>query len=1250
MDFLKLKVEAVKKDHYVVKPQFKTYGFKDLMVKGGKFYAVWDEENLIWSKDQNRLYELIDNDINARLEEEKAKRPEAIVTAQTVDSWGDSKVLASLNQFLDSVPDKYVPLDSKIIFADEPRNRESYCSRTLPYSLTDGDTSDYDHAMDIWYDEENRKKIEWGIGAMLTGDYIDIQKFMYIYGPGGTAKSTVLNIVEYLIPGYFKTFNVKSLGAANDSFSTGQLADNPVALMDHDGDLSKLENNTTINLITAHEYVNINEKFKSVYSQKINSMMWIASNSPVNITDAKSGIIRRVIDIMPTGGTIPNREYRAIMRQIQHNPGPIAKHCIDIYKSMGPNAYDDYRPLSMLLKTNELYNFVSDSYPTWIDSDQTTLTEAYRLYKVYEENQGITRYLKKMVFRDELSEYFRETIRDARGVVYKGFRYEKFIKSKEPGKAEFKSSWIFSEQRSLLDDACADCPAQYARSDKPAPQNSWDKVKSTLKELDTTKLHYVRPPENLIVIDFDIPDENGCKSLEENLKAIESWPKTYAELSKSGEGIHLHYIYDGDVTKLSCRYNEKIEVKVFTGKSSLRRKLSKCNDIPIAHISSGLPLKEEKKKVLNEEAAKTEKGLRTLIKKNLNKEIHPGTKPSVDFIFKILNDAYESGLKYDVTDTRQAVMLFAMNSTNHAADCIKLVNKMKFKSEEPSENSDADGPIIFFDVEVFPNLFLINWKQRGPEHKVVRMVNPTPAEVEELMGHKLVGFNCRRYDNHILYARSMGYTNQQLYELSSKLVSKDNKVGNDFPGFSEAYNISYTDIYDFSSKKQSLKKFEIELGLHHQELGMDWNQPVPEEKWEEVAAYCDNDVISTEAVFEARQEDFMAREILASISGLTVNDTTNTHTTRIIFGKERHPDLVYTDLTEMFPGYSFDNGVSTYQGEEVGEGGYVYSEPGMYHNVALLDIASMHPSSIRALNLFGSYTKNFTDILDARIAIKHHDFDLAKTYLNGAFAPYLTDNESADKLAQALKIVINSVYGLTAVKTFKTPFSDPRNKDNIVAKRGALFMINLKHEVQKRGYTVAHIKTDSIKIPDADQEIIDFVMEYGKKYGYNFEHEATYEKMCLVNDAVYIAKVKEGKHAGEWSATGAQFAVPYVYKTLFTHEPITFEDKCETKEVSTALYLDFDGNPENYTFVGKVGNFCPIRPECGGGTLLRKGKNDTWAAPSGTKGYYWKEAEVVKVTNKEDDIDISYFQALVDKAKDTISQYGDFEWFVSDNN
>ena len=348
----------------------------------------------------------------------------------------------------------------------------------------------------------------------------------------------------------------------------------------------------------------------------------------------------------------------------------------------------------------------------------------------------------------------------------------------------------------------------------------------------------------------------------------------------------------------------------------------------------------------------------------------------------------------------------------------------------------------------------------------------------------------------------------------------------------------------------------------------------------------------------------------------------------------------------FFPGYTFDHGKSLYWGEEVGEGGYVYAEPGMYRAVALLDIASMHPSSIMAERLFGDiYTARFGDILAARLAIKHGEFEKAEKMLDGKLAPYLKDKDAAKNLAQALKIAINSVYGLTSAG-FDNPFRDKRNIDNIVAKRGALFMVNLKHAVQDQGFTVAHIKTDSIKIPNATPEIVKFVMDYGREYGYTFEHEATYDRMCLVNDAVYIARYEDGK----WTATGTQFQVPYVFKKLFSREPIEFDDLCETKSVSTALYLDMnEGLPEdahNYKFVGRVGRFSPIKTGCRGGLLLRK-TDKGYSAATGSKGYRWMESEEVKKLGKEKDVDRSYYDRLVDEAVETISQYGDFEQFIS---
>ena len=1307
----------------------------------GDFYAIWIEERGLWSTDEQDAVDLIDRELDRYAEENRKRFDDNIRVLHMWDA--ETGMIDTWHRYCQKqMKDQFHMLDEKLIFANTKTGKRDYASKSLDYPLEKGDTPAWDRLIGTLYSPEERHKIEWCIGAIVTGDSKRLQKFMVFYGAVGTGKSTIINVIQQLFEGYYTSFNAKDLGSSSNAFALEAFRSNPLVAIQHDGDLSRIEDNTRINSLVSHEMMTVNEKFRSAYSNRFKAFLIMGTNKPVKITDAKSGIIRRLIDVSPTGNKVPPNEYRTLTKQIPFELGGIAYHCQEVYLE-DPDYYDDYIPISMLGASNDFYNFVVDSYHVFKREDGVSLKSAWEMYKTYCDDAKVLYPLSRMIFKEELRNYFREyeerfNMDDGTRVrsYYHGFRTEKFEEQtpdekEEPKKKSTPQPTIaFAEgQSSIFDAQCADCPAQYA-GEEGTPQRKWDRVRSKLSSLDTSRLHYVKLPENHIVIDFDIPDEQGNKSFERNLVEASKWPATYAEVSKSGCGIHLHYIYSGDATKLSRIYDDHIEIKVFTGNSSLRRKLSKCNNLPIATISSGLPLKGENS-VVNTKVVQSEKGLRLQIKRNLNKEIHPATKPSIDFIHKILTDAYESGMTYDVTDMRNAVLAFAANSTNQAEYCIKLVNKMPFKSAEdgPAVKND-DAKLVFYDVEVFPNLFLVNWKIEGPNQTVVRMINPKPQEIEELMKFRLVGFNCRRYDNHILYARLMGYTEEQLYNLSQKIISSEKKAKSNNCFFGEAYNVSYTDVYDFCSKKQSLKKWEIELGLHHQELGLPWDQPVPEHLWQKVAEYCDNDVIATEAVFNARKADFVAREILADVAGMTVNDTTNTLTTKIIFGGNKKPQdqFNYRDMGDttqiydpdrdlpfemgpkefdeftafdkkgrpIFPGYKFENGKSIYRGEEVGEGGYVYAEPGMYGNIALLDIASMHPSSIIAEILFGpEYTKRFQEIRDARVAIKHKDFEKAKKMLNGALAKYLTDEGAAADLAQALKIAINSVYGLTSAG-FDNPFRDNRNKDNIVAKRGALFMVNLKHEVQKRGFTVAHIKTDSIKIPDATPEIIKFVMDYGEKYGYTFEHEATYDRMCLVNNAVYIAKYKDGKHAGEWTATGTQFQIPYVFKKLFSHEEITFEDMCETKSVTSALYLDTneklpdvsesekelialrkqwpDENGEypldyddavaklnaqiadghNYVFVGKVGQFCPMKPGYNGGLLLRevtdkKTGAKSYAAATGAKGYRWLESEMVKHLEKEDGIDRSYYDAMVDEAVHDISQFGDFEWFVSDD-
>ena len=921
LDFVTINVAYPKKDVIEIYPEFSIGDSEDLMVKGKSFYAIWDEENNTWSRNEKRIVPLIDKMIFEKKKEVAKTAPEDVKIKTLLMKNYSSGKWAKWQNYVKSLPDSYHELDHKIIFSNTKFGKNDYISRTLPYAIAEGRMDSYEELINTLYIKSERDKLEWAIGAIISGDSKEIQKFIVLYGASGSGKSTFLNIVKELFDGYCADFKAKELGMSNSDFALEAFKNNPLVAIDPDGNLSRIEDNTILNSIISHESMLVNEKFKNKYSMRFDSFLFVGTNSPVKITEAKSGIIRRLIDVVPSGNTVSPERYEQLIDQIKFELGAIAYHCLKKYEEMGPRYYNRYKPNSMISATNDFYNFIEDNYDIFSDEEGVTLDVAWSEYKKYAVDANLQYPFTRRVFKEELKNYYTDFRERYKGKykVYRGFRKDKFsyesssdeeydgsyISNDDPGEEAANDSWLkLDKTESLFDREYAECRAQLA-SEEETPSVKWSNVRSKLKDIDTHKLHYILVPENLIVIDFDLRDAEGNKDPEANLKAASKWPPTYAEFSKSGGGIHLHYFYEGDVLQLSRIYEENIEIKVFKksdgtrGYSSLRRALSYCNDIPIATINSGLPLKGAKN-VVNFEAVKSERALRTMIIRNLNKEYHGATAPSIDFIFKILEDAYKDGLAYDVTDLRPAVLTFAMQSTHQASRCVDLVAKMHFKSEEASEpvGDDVygeDDPIIFFDVEVFPNLLVICWKVRGTEREAtVKMINPTPEEVKKLFRMKLVGFNNRKYDNHIIYAASLGYSNKRIYEISKGIISKEHLDKSCF--FREAYNLSYTDIYDYASKKQSLKKWEIELGIHHQELGLPWDEPAPEELWEKVADYCVNDVVATEAVFEATQEDWKARQILADLADGSVNDSTNVLTRKIVFGNERNPILVYTDL------------------------------------------------------------------------------------------------------------------------------------------------------------------------------------------------------------------------------------------------------------------------------------------------------------------------------------------------------------------
>ena len=932
MDQVRVHPKRVSKTKIEIIADPKVRGYHDLLVKGGAFYAVYDERTGLWSQNLQVLSELIDNDIDKFMETYQAPEGVEVIPQymQSISNGAWNRYMSSLKNLADSKQ----TLNQRMIFDGETPKREDYATVQLPYRIQKGPIDAYDELMSTLYAPAEREKLEWGIGALIDGkDISKIQKLFVIYGDPGTGKSTVLTIMERMFPGYIAYFSAEELGKGYQ-FATAAFKSSPLIGMQHDGDLSKLWNNTLINEIAAHEELIINEKGIRQYTIRPKTMLFLATNKPVRITDSRSGLIRRLIDIRPTGATLPSTRYFEDLEHISFELGAIADHCLHIYRKLGRNKYDGYIPTDMIAKTNDVYNFIADHLDLF--DDETKLNDIWKAYKAWADDSNLDRPMKKMDFMYEISSYFEtmhrpdpSNVRSTSGVWYEGFRRDKFVSKEIAPTPDTMPSWLeLNGTTSAFDILAADYPAQYAtKTEAGNPRYKWSNVTTTLKDLDTHELHWVRVPENHIVIDFDLRGDDGEKSLEKNLEAARAFPETYAETSKSGNGLHLHYIYDGDPSKLKNLYDVNIEVKVYKGNASLRRKLSRCNTLEVAHISSGLPTKGEKT-VINNRELKDELHIRNLIKHAVRKEYCPGTKPSIDFICKILDEAYESGITYDVSDLKPALITFAMGSTHWADYCLQVVGNMKFQSEKlpAGENPQNDDILTFYDVEVFPNLFLISFMDSN-EKEPHSWINPPRKSVLELMNRNLVGFNNRKYDNHILYAWAvLGYNNQQLYQLSQKIVSNDRNAL-----FSQAYNLSYTDIYDFSAKKQSLKKWEIELGIDHHELGMPWDKPVPEDKWPLVQSYCEDDVRATKAVFDHLKEDFTARKTLAALSGLTVNDTTNTHTAKIIFGDEKNPQLQfnYPELDKLFPGYYFDQYApkdkkSIYMGEYPGEGGYVW--------------------------------------------------------------------------------------------------------------------------------------------------------------------------------------------------------------------------------------------------------------------------------------------------------------------------------------
>jgi hypothetical protein len=1233
MDFYTPYVKAAPKNKSrpaVVGVSFNPLNADDLVVtntRSGDTRGVYFYNGSTWINDELALKRQISSDIHDRFDIERENYEEL-----SIDSLDNAASKATHDWLLmkEQVQTEARPFDNKIFFRSDIATRSDFSTFHLSYDPTPMETPAITEIFSTLFTEPERSKLYWFLGAALTNSMPDIQKFIYLHGPKGSGKGTTIDIARALFEGYAHDINLQKL-TSGESFSSEQVRAVPV-LIDDETDLYRMKSDINLLKLISHDPIRVNKKYQMETDITFTGLLIAASNQAVKVRNVDSGITRRLVDINQTSNKIEYTRYLELMRKVPSEIPGFAFELIDFYNNTDPDQYLNYESQQMITETNYIHRFIAENINELLEFSPLTSQKAYDIYVSYTENDNAGFTLSRHEFRTEMERYFDISPTSKRismngrqyTSIMTNFNWDRLKESTITGRNNPHALPTFDSLYNIFEHSLY--KGQLANADGH-PNYKWDATTTIASNISQEETHFILPkdPDNTLIA-IDIDHDTFEASYESYRTFISRYPdlaNTYSELSRNPNRIHIYAWYRGqlDANSVEKELGPNIELKVYSGNQSLRRKFTFSNGVStIGEIPADLIKRKETNPMIDITQLADEKHLRSLIEKNLKKEIHGATAPSFDFIRKLIFDAYDSGLSYDITDLRQDIINFAGSSTNQSERLLKSVVKLPFVSKDlqsPDDVATNDislevpeiSDLYFVDVEVFLDHWILSYKPFTSD-VVTTIVDPTMPALEELSTHPLVGFNNYGYDDYILYYALLGYSAPKLYEVSQKIITGFGEVKLPF----KAHKVFYADIYDFSTKKQSLKRWELELGIPHAEANIDWNAPLPEAALDDIIFYNKNDVKATQKVFEANLPDYETRQMLSSISGLPVSSKGNAHAIAIIFAPDS-PDnkkLVYSDLSETFPGYTFNKfntPKSLYEINnslyEPSEGGYVFTKPGYYEKVIELDVASMHPSSAIALNYFGTYTANYKAIKDARIEIKHGNFDKAKDIL-----PSIKDFEISESnskaIANALKLVINSAYGLSSA-SFDNPLKAPKNLDNIIAKRGALFMITLKEHLEKKGFEVIHIKTDSIKLVmnklDFDPEdYLSEVAEFGSQYSYDFEIADTYTDFYLLNKAV-LAGTDSSNHT---HAIGAELIEPYILKSLFTKEPFTPLDYSVIKETRAGeMWL-------GEQFIGKNGRFYPSRePDARALEWVRPGLDPMDPANrsfvTGTKGYQWKE-------------------------------------------
>ena len=140
LDFLIISTRSTKRGCIEIYPKFIIKKSSDLMIRGGDFYAVWDESKGLWQTDENDALILIDKELREYAEKNKDTFNSNVKVLYMWDA--ETGMIDNWHKYCQKqMRDNYTPLDEKIMFSNSKLDKKAYASKVLNYPVSKGSYS-----------------------------------------------------------------------------------------------------------------------------------------------------------------------------------------------------------------------------------------------------------------------------------------------------------------------------------------------------------------------------------------------------------------------------------------------------------------------------------------------------------------------------------------------------------------------------------------------------------------------------------------------------------------------------------------------------------------------------------------------------------------------------------------------------------------------------------------------------------------------------------------------------------------------------------------------------------------------------------------------------------------------------------------------------------------------------------------------------------------------------------------------------